>query len=116
MIIARDKVQALMPHQTLTKIQGEPTHKAVRKIKKELAANLIAIPCSWGVNKGHLGELHDPATFLARNGAPYAPPAAAPPAYPEIPAGAPTATREQLRAENETALNAWQTLQHVRRC
>jgi hypothetical protein len=67
------------------------------------------------VNKGHLGELHDPATFLARNGAPYAPPAAAPPAYPDIPAGAPTAAREQLRAENENALNDWQTLQHIRR-
>jgi hypothetical protein len=67
------------------------------------------------VNKGHLGELHDPATFLARNGAPYAPPAAAPPAYPDIPAGAPTAAREQLRAENENTLNDWQTLQHIRR-
>eukprot|EP00970_Alexandrium_tamarense_P011559 scaffold2534_cov176-Alexandrium_tamarense.AAC.1 len=101
MIIARDK--------------GEPTHKAIRKLEKELAANLIAVPCSWGVNKGHLGELHDPATFLARNGAPYAPPATAPPAYPDMPAGATTAAREQLRAENENALNDWQTLQHVRR-
>ncbi len=67
------------------------------------------------MNKGHLGELHDPATFLARNGAPYAPPAAAPPAYPDMPAGATTAAREQLRAENELAQNDWQTLQHVRR-
>ena len=115
MIIARDKVQALMPHQTLTKIQGEPTHKAIRKLEKELAANLIAVPCSWGVNKGHLGELHDPATFLARNGAPYAPPATAPPAYPDMPVGATTAAREQIRAEHELAQNDWQTLQHVRR-
>jgi hypothetical protein len=103
MIIARDKVQALMPHQTLTQIQGEPTHKAIRMLEKELAANLIAVPCPWGVNKGHLGELHNPATFLARNGAPYAPPAVAPPAYPDMPAGATTAAREQLRAENENS-------------
>ena len=66
MIVSRDKVQALMPNQTLTKVQGEPTHKAVRKLKKELGANLIFVPCSWGVNKGHLGELQEPATFLAR--------------------------------------------------
>eukprot|EP00970_Alexandrium_tamarense_P006376 scaffold1087_cov138-Alexandrium_tamarense.AAC.2 len=115
MIIARDKVQALMPHQTLTKIQGEPTHKAIRKLEKELGANLIAVPCSWGVNKGHLGELHDPAIFLARNGAPYAPPAAAPLAYPDMPVGATTAAREQIRAEHELSQNDWQTLQHVRR-
>nr|ACA60896.1 gag protein [Thalassiosira pseudonana] len=115
MIIARDKVQALMPHQTLTKIQGEPTHKAIRKLEKELGANLIAVPCSWGVNKVHLGELHDPAIFLARNGAPYAPPEAAPLAYPDMPVGATTAAREQIRAEHELAQNDWQTLQHVRR-
>ena len=115
MAVSRDTVQALMPNQTLTKIQGEPTHKAVRKLEKELGANLIAVPCSWGVNKGHLGELQDPATFLARNGAAYTPPAAAPPAYPVIPPGTITAERERLRAENEIAQSAWQTLQHVRR-
>ena len=71
MIIARDKVQALMPHQTLTKIQGEPTHKAIRKLEKELGANLIAVDCPWGHNKGHLGELQDAATFLACNGIAY---------------------------------------------
>lgn len=115
MIVSRETVQALMPNQTLTKIQGEPTHTAVRKLEKELGANLIAVPCAWGVNKGHLGELQDPATFLARNGTAYTPPAAAPPAYPIIPPAATTAERERLRAENDTSQTEWQTLQHVRR-
>lgn len=115
MIVSRETVQALMPNQTLTKVQGEPTHKAVRKLEKELGANLIAVPCTWGVGKGHLGELQDAATFLARNGAAYTPPAAAPPAYPIIPPGSTAAVRERLRAENETAQSEWQTLQHVRR-
>ena len=65
MIVSRETIQALMPNQTLTKIQGEPTHTAVRKLEKELGANLIAVPCSWGIGKGHLGELQDAATFLA---------------------------------------------------
>ena len=76
---------------------------AVRKLEKELGANLIAIPCSWGVNKGHLGELQDPATFLACNGTAYTPPAAAPPAYPIIPPGAATAEHKCLQAKNKTA-------------
>ena len=88
---------------------------AIRKLKKELGGNLIAVPCSWGVNKGHLGELQDPATFLACNKTAYTPLAAAPPAYPIIPPGAATAERERLRAKNETAQNKWQTLQHIRR-
>ena len=104
-----------MPNQTLTKIHGEPMHTAVRKLEKELGANLIAIPCTWRVNKGHLRELQDPATFLTCNGTECTPPEAAPPAYPIIPPGATTAERERLRAKNETAQNKWQTLQHVRR-
>ena len=110
MIISRDTIQALMPNQTLTKIQGEPTHTAIRKFKKELGANFIAIPCSWGVNKGHLGELQDPATFLACNGTAYTPPPPALPEYPIIPPRAATAECKRLRAKNETAQNKWPTL------
>jgi hypothetical protein len=115
MIITRESVQALMPNQTLMKIHGEPTHKAVRKLEKELGTNLIAVDCPWGLNKGHLGELQDAATFLAHNGAAYNPPADAPLPYPAIPAGTIAAKREHLKAENETALGHWQTLQHVHR-
>ena len=57
MIITRESVQAFMPNQTLMRIHGKPTHKAVCKLEKELGANLIAVDCPWGLNKGHLGDL-----------------------------------------------------------
>jgi hypothetical protein len=37
-----------MPYETLTGITGEPTHKQLQILEKELAANLMAIPCLWG--------------------------------------------------------------------
>ena len=76
---------------------------AISKLKKELGANLIAVPFTWLVDKGHLGELQDPATFFACNGTAYTPPAAAQPAYPFIPPGASTAEQECLFAENKPA-------------
>ena len=115
MLVSRESTQALMPHQSLTKIIGEPTHAAMKKLEKELAANLIAVACPWGVGRGYLGELLPAAIFQARYGAPYTPPAAAPPAYPVIPPGATTALREELRATNEEAQQHWQTMLHVRR-
>jgi hypothetical protein len=74
MIVTQESVQALMPNQTLMKIHGEPMHKAVCKLEKELGANLIAVVCPWGLGKGHLGKLQDATTFLAHNGAAYTPP------------------------------------------
>ena len=64
---------------------------------KEMSSNLIAVrmPTDWGRDKGLLGELQDPLIFLARNGAAYNPPAAAPPTHPVIVAGATTVQREQ---------------------
>ncbi|HSN24444.1 MAG TPA: hypothetical protein VLS45_09830, partial [Methylomicrobium sp.] len=115
MIISREAVMALMPHQTLTKIIGEPTHAATKKLERELAANLIAVDCSWGINRGHLGELLPAAIFIARYGAPYIPPAAAPPTYPIVPHGTTAAGHEALKATNEEEQKAWQTLIHVRR-
>ena len=104
-----------MPHQSLTNINSEPTHAAMKKLEKELAANLIAVHCPWGHGRGYLGELLPAALFQARYGAAYVPPIAAPPAYPVIPQGASTAQREELRATNEQALQHWQTMLHVRR-
>ena len=108
-------VLALMPHHTLTKINGEPTHSAVKKLEKELGSNLIAVPCPWGRGKGHLGILQDAAVFAQRNGGPFTPPEQAPPTYPELPPAATTAQRERLRADNEEAQRAWATFQHVHR-
>eukprot|EP00804_Cyclotella_cryptica_P013783 CCRYP_016886-RA/>CCRYP_016886-RA protein AED:0.80 eAED:0.80 QI:0/0/0/0.5/1/1/2/0/179 len=111
MIITWELVQALMPNQTLMKIHGEPTHKALRKLKNA-GANLIAVDYPWSHGKVHLGELQDATTFLARNGAAYTPAGHAPHPYPNIPPGTITAERKQLKAENEMALGHWQTLQH----
>ena len=68
--------------------------------KREINANLIAVtmPTAWGRGKGLLGSFQDPVTFLPQNGAPYDPPANAPPAYPVISGGATTAERKEARA------------------
>jgi hypothetical protein len=71
-----------MPHATLTRINGEPTHKLLKILEKKLAANLMAIPCPWGHGKGHLGLLQDPVLYLQCNSAAFTIPAAAPPDYP----------------------------------
>ena len=87
---------ALMPNKTLTKINGEPTYAAVRKLKCKLGANLTPVQVSWGHGKGLLGELLPAAVFTARTGQVYTPPAAKPPQYPIIPAGTAVAKRERL--------------------
>jgi hypothetical protein len=65
---------------------------------RELTANLMAVSCPWGHNKGHLGLLQDPAIYLAHNGAAFTIPANKPPTYPVIPAGATTQAQEELSA------------------
>jgi hypothetical protein len=39
-------------------------YASLKALEKELVANLMAIPCPWGHNKGHLGLLQDPAIYL----------------------------------------------------
>ena len=115
--ISRADVLALMPFPILTKVDGEPTYQAMKQWKKEMSSNLISVsmPADWGRGKGLLGELQDAAIFLARNGAAYNPPAAAPPAYPVIPVGATTTQREELRATNATANINWNKAVHAKR-
>jgi len=97
--VSAESIRAKMPYGTLTRIIGEPTHKHLRLLEKELASNLMAIPCPWGHGKGHLGLLQDPVLYLQRNGAAFDIPAAAPPDYPiNAPAAAPA--REAARAAN----------------
>eukprot|EP00804_Cyclotella_cryptica_P009722 CCRYP_011252-RA/>CCRYP_011252-RA protein AED:0.82 eAED:0.82 QI:0/-1/0/1/-1/1/1/0/240 len=115
MLVSRESVQALMPHQPLTKINGEPTHVAMKKLEKELAANLIAVHCPWGHGRRYLGKLLPATLFQACYGAAYTPPAASPPAYPVIPPGATVAARKELRATNDEDQQHWQTMLHVRR-
>ena len=108
--VSREDVWALMPHKTLTRIIGEPTYAAVRKLKRELGANLTAVKVSWGHGKGLLGKLLPAAVFTARTGQVYTPLAADPPQYPNIPIGNAVADREQLRALSDDAKKEWQIL------
>jgi len=76
--VSADSIKAQMPHTTLTLVLGEPTHKQIKMVIRELTANLMAVSCPWGHNKGYLGLLQDPAIYLARNGAAFTIPAAEP--------------------------------------
>jgi hypothetical protein len=111
--VSADSIKAQMPHTTLTRVLGEPTHKQIKMVIRELTANLMAVSCPWGHNKGHLGLLQDPAIYLARNGAAFTIPAAEPPTYPIIPIGATVQQREELRAINIAARKAWATYRLV---
>ena len=111
--VSADSIKAQMPHTILTRVLGEPTHKQVKMVIRELTANLMAVSCPWGHNKGHLGLLQDPAIYLARNGAVFTIPAAEPPTYPVIPIGATVQQREELRAINIAARKAWATYRLV---
>jgi hypothetical protein len=97
-----------MPHATLTHINGEPTHKLLKIIEKELPANLMAIPCPWGHGKGDLGLLQDPVLYLQRNGMAFTIPAAAPPDYP-INAPTMVPARKAAQAANLAKQKAWNT-------
>jgi hypothetical protein len=80
--VSSDSIRDQMLHATLMRINGEPTHKLLKILEKELAANLMAIPCPWGHDKGHLGLLQDPVLYLQCNGTAFTIPLAALPDYP----------------------------------
>ena len=46
----------------------------MKKLKKELAANLIAIKCPWGLGRSYLGKLLPTVIYTARYSAAYTPP------------------------------------------
>jgi hypothetical protein len=104
--VSADSVKAQMPHPTLTRVKGEPMHKQVKVVLRELTANLMAVSCPWGHEKDHLGLLKDPAIYLARNGALFDIPAAEPPAYPVVPTGATAPQCKELWATNAAACKA----------
>jgi hypothetical protein len=55
--VSAKSIRAQMPYGTLTCITSELAHKQLQILEKELATNLMAIPCPWGHGKGHLGLL-----------------------------------------------------------
>ena len=111
--VSRGDVFALLPHQVIEKMVGEPTYLGMKKWKNQMNANLIVVktPQTWGRGKGLLGLLQDPVVFHARNGAAFNPPNASPLPYPLIPQGASTAAREELRATNEVHIFDWDRYQ-----
>ncbi len=105
-MVSAESIKAQMPHVTLTRILGEPSHRQLKQIKLKLAANLMAAPCPWGHNKGHLGLLKDLVLYLECNNASFTIPVAALPAYPAILAGASTAKCNEQCAYNISACKA----------
>jgi hypothetical protein len=108
-MVSAKSIKAQMPHVTLTRIIGKPSHRQIKQLERELTANLMAVPCPWGHNKDHLGLLQDPVPYLQCNGAAFTIPAAAPPVYPLIMAGTTTAQHEEQCANNISACKAWLT-------
>jgi hypothetical protein len=102
-----------MPHPVLTCVLREPTHKQLKLILRELTANLMAVSCPWGHNKGHLGLLQDPALYIAQNGASFDIPPPEPPLFLIVPAGATTHQCKELQAQNNSACKAWTTYRLV---
>jgi hypothetical protein len=111
--VSAESIQAQMPHGTLTRITGGPTHKQLKILEKELATNLMAIPCPWRHGTGHLGLLQDPVLYLQCTGATFTVPAAVPPEYPLNPPTAAPA-REAAQAANLANCKAWNTYIIVR--
>jgi hypothetical protein len=106
--VSAKSIQAQMPYGTLTRITGEPTHKQLQILNKELATNLMAIPSPWGHGKGRLGLLQDPVLDLQCNGTSYTVPGVAPPDYPiNPPAAAPA--REATWVANLAKHKGWNT-------
>ena len=95
-----DSIRAQMPHNMLTRVLEEPTHKQIKMVIRELTANLMAVFCPWGHDKGHLGLLQDPTIYAARNSEAFTIPADKPPAYPVMPNSATAPQPEELRANN----------------
>ena len=104
--VSADSIKAQMPHPSLMHVKGEPTYKQVKIVLQELTANLMAVSCPWGHEKGHLGLLQDPAIYQARNGIAFTIPDAEPPSYPIVPVGVTAPQREELRATNAAARKA----------
>jgi hypothetical protein len=107
--VSANSIKAQLPHPVLTRVQGELTHKQLRLILCKLTANLLAVSCPWGHNKGHLGLLQDSALYPAQNGASFNILAAKAPSYPVVPAGATAHQHKELRAQNTSACKVWTT-------
>jgi hypothetical protein len=111
--VSAASIKAQMPHPTLIQVLGEPTHKQVKMIIRELTTNLMAVSCPWDHNMGHLGLLQNPTIYLAQNTEAFKIPESEPPTYPAMPNGTTALKREELRATNLVTCKAWATYKLV---
>jgi hypothetical protein len=105
--VSANSIKAQMPHPILTHMFKNHTQKQVKAVIHELTANLMAIPCPWENNKGHLCLLQDQAIYLSCNGEVFIFPAIKPPPYLVIPNGATTTECKELCINNVTGQRAW---------
>ena len=62
-------------YSVLTKISGQPTYAALRKIKRELSANATIVSCNLGGGAhGHLGLVLNNYKYAELSQTPYAQP------------------------------------------
>jgi hypothetical protein len=114
--------KAQMPHITMKRILSGPTLSQLKQLKPKLTTNLLAVPCPWGCNKGHLGLLQDLVLYLQCNRAAYTIPVAAPLGYPVFVAGATTSKCKELHINNISTQKAWamymivHTIMHYQFC
>ena len=111
--VSADSIQAQTPHNVITRVLGEATHKQIKMVIRELTANLVAVFCPWGHGKGHFGLLQNPTIYTACNGEAFTIPANEPPAYPVMPNGTTAPQRKELCANNIVARKAWATYKLV---
>ena len=64
--VIHEFVLAPMQNKTLTRIDGELTQKAMKKLEKEMGTNLVNVHCPFGNTKGngHLGILQPVAIYF----------------------------------------------------
>jgi hypothetical protein len=106
-MVSAESIKSQMPHVTLKRILGEPSHRQLKQLKCKLTANLMAVPCPWGHNKGHLGLPQDLVLYLQHICAAFTIPEATLLAYPVIVAGALTAKRKEQCDNSISACKAW---------
>ena len=110
--VSADDIKAAMPHQTLTRILGEPSHQHIANLKREVYRNLQSVSCPWGHNKGFTGLLQPIGEYTAAKGAAFTIPAI-PPDYPVVPQAANANVRAELVAKNTILRKDYHTYELV---
>jgi hypothetical protein len=105
-MVSAESIKAQMPHVTLMRILGEPSHCQLKQLEHKLTANLMAVPCLGDTTKAILGSsriwsfIYNTMVQLSQFRWLHHW------AYPVIVAGATTAKREEQCANNISAFKA----------